>query len=442
MEIKELANSHRAHVLVLPHNAQGHINPSIQFAKRLASKGLKVTVATTIDIKHNQTEIDSIRVEPICNLDEHVADLYDTNAYLGCVQTVFSRALAECIERHENSGDPFCCLIYDSILPWCLDIAKRFGLFGAPFFTQPCGIGTIFYYVQKGELSVPLEVSTVSLPGLPKFELSDLPSFVSDSVSYPGCLELFSNQFSNLEKVDWVLINTFETLEPELVSWMKGLWPVKTIGPSVPSMYVDKLIKDDKNYGLSFWAPDGATCLKWLDTKPTRSVVYASMGSIAELGLEHMEEMAWGLRRSNNYFLWVVREAEKKKLPSNFIEETIEKGLIMNWCPQLEVLAHEAVGCFVTHCGWNSTVEALSIGVPMVAMPQWADQPTNAKYVEDVWGVGVRAKADEKGIVRREEIELCIREVMEGERGKEIRKNAGKWRELAIEALDVGGSSI
>ena len=200
-------------------------------------------------------------------------------------------------------------------------------------------------------------------------------------------------------------------------------------------------MEDDKDYGLNLFKPDADACMKWLDKMETGSVVYAAFGSLAALGEEQMEEITWGLKNSNCYFLWVVRESEQKKLPTNFVSETAEKGLVVSWCPQLEVLAHKAIGCFMTHCGWNSTLEALSLGVPMVAMPQWTDQTTNAKFIVDVWKVGVRIKVDEKGFASKEEIELCIREVIEGESGKEMKRNSVKWKELAIEALDEGGSS-
>ena len=221
---------------------------------------------------------------------------------------------------------------------------------------------------------------------------------------------------------------------------MASKLPVKTIGPTIPSMYLDKRLQDDKDYGLSLFKPSN-TCMTWLDSKETGSVVYVSFGSLAALEKEQMEEIAWGLKRSNCYFLWSVRESESGKLPSNFSDETSEKGLVVSWSPQLEVLAHKSVGCFMTHCGWNSTLEALSLGVPMVAMPQWLDQTTNAKFVADVWQVGVRTGANERGIVTQEEIEVCIREVMEGERSKDIRRNSEKWKELAKEAVDDGGSS-
>ena len=222
---------------------------------------------------------------------------------------------------------------------------------------------------------------------------------------------------------------------------MASQWPFKTIGPAIPSMYLDKRLKDDKEYGLNLFKPDMDICMKWLDTKEIGSVVYISFGSMATLGEEQMEEITWGLKNSNCYFLWVVRDAEEKKLPNNFLQETAEKGLVVSWCPQLEVLAHKAIGCFMTHCGWNSTLEALSLGVPMIAMPQWSDQTTNAKNIMDVWKVGIRVKVDEKGIGTKEEIELCIREVIEGERGKEMKRNSMKWKELTKEAVNEDGSS-
>ncbi|KAI8010852.1 UDP-glycosyltransferase 74B1 [Camellia lanceoleosa] len=157
---------------------------------------------------------------------------------------------------------------------------------------------------------------------------------------------------------------------------------------------------------------------------------------------EQMEEMAWGLKGSNLDFIWVVRESEITKLPSEFIDLTTSgKGLIVTWCNQLELLAHEAIGCFLTHCGWNSILEGLGLGVPMVGVPKWADQLTNAKFIKEIWGVGVRAKEDEKGVLRREELMGCLKEVMEGERSVEIKKNAFKWKELAKEAISEGGSS-
>ena len=222
---------------------------------------------------------------------------------------------------------------------------------------------------------------------------------------------------------------------------MSKFWKVITIGPSIPSMYLDKRLENDKDYGMNIFKPKTSACLSWLSGKPKGSVIYVSFGSFASLGVEQIKELAGALKGSNWYFLWVVRETEEAKLPNNFIEETSEKGLVVTWCPQLEVLSHESIGCFLTHCGFNSVLEALSLGVPMLAMPQWTDQGTNAKCVEDVWGIGIRVRRDDKGFVRREIIEQCIKELMEGEKGKEAKKNAIKWKNLAKKAVEEGGSS-
>lgn len=222
---------------------------------------------------------------------------------------------------------------------------------------------------------------------------------------------------------------------------MSKVCPVLTIGPTVPSKYLDKRIQNDDEYGLDLYTLDATISLNWLTTKPPRSVIYVAFGSMADLSNKQMEELAWGLQTSNFNFLWVVRVSEQAKLPQSFLQDLGDKGLIVNWSPQVKLLQDEAIGCFFSHCGWNSTIEALSLGVPMVGMPQWTDQPPNAKLVEDFWKVGVRVKVNEEGIVSREEIKNCIREVMEGERSREIRRNCEKWKELAIEAISEGGTS-
>jgi pathogen-inducible salicylic acid glucosyltransferase len=223
---------------------------------------------------------------------------------------------------------------------------------------------------------------------------------------------------------------------------MASKWKAMTVGPTVPSAYLDNRLPEDTSYGFHLYTPLTATTQAWLAGRPARSVAYVSFGSVAAPGPVQMAEVAEGLYNSGKPFLWVVRASETPKIPEHFTDKVRERGsLIVTWCPQLEVLTHPAVGCFVTHCGWNSTTEALSCGVPMVAMPQRSDQPMNAKYIEDVWRVGVRAEADEKGVVRKEEVERCVRAVMEGERSMQYQRNAIRWREKAKQAVSEGGSS-
>ncbi|CAN7103290.1 unnamed protein product [Brassica rapa subsp. narinosa] len=234
-------------------------------------------------------------------------------------------------------------------------------------------------------------------------------------------------------------IDSINNYEEELLS---KVCPILTIGPTVPSMYLDQQIKLDNDNDLNlFDSKEAALCTAWLNTRPERSVVYIAFGSMAQLSSVQMEELASAVRSFS--YLWVVRASEESKLPSGFLESVDkDKCLVLRWSPQLEVLSNKAVGCFMTHCGWNSTMEGLTLGVPMVAMPQWTDQPMNAKYIQDVWKVGVRVKAEkETGVAMREEIEFSIKEVMEGEKSKEMKKNAMKWRDLAVKSLSEGGST-
>jgi pathogen-inducible salicylic acid glucosyltransferase len=223
---------------------------------------------------------------------------------------------------------------------------------------------------------------------------------------------------------------------------MSKLCPILTIGPTVPSFYLDKGVPNDKENNLSLFQLD-SSAINWLEPKPAGSVTYVSFGSMVCFSMEQMKEIALGLLGSGSNFLWVIPNMENKNIPKELVEEISSsgKGLVVNWIPQLEVLSNKAIGCFFTHCGWNSTLEALCLGVPMVAIPQWTDQPLNAKFVEDVWKVGIRVMVNENGIVTREEIESCIRKVLENDVGSEMRINAKKWRELAIEAISDGGTS-
>ncbi|KAJ7950605.1 Glycosyltransferase [Quillaja saponaria] len=439
--------AHGAHCLVLSFPAQGHINPLLQFSKRLENKGVKVTFVTTRFITNSinkESSSSTINIEAISDgFDQGgMAAAESHEAYLERFWQVGPETLAQLLDKLDNSGNPVDCVVYDSFMPWALDIAKKFGLIGAVFLSQSNAVNNIYYHVHQGKLKLPLSNTQLLLPGLPPLAPHDMPTFLYAFGTNPAFRNVLVDQFSNIKRADWVLCNTFYDLEPEVTDWLMKILPaVRTIGPTIPSMFLDKQLEDDKCYGFSIFKTEKEACIKWLDDKPNGSVVYVSFGSVAVLDSEQMEEIAFGLRNSGSYFIWVVRASEEEKLPKDFLNASNEKGLVVTWSPQLQVLAHEAVGCFMTHCGWNSTIEALSLGVPAIAVPHMSDQSTNAKFIMDVWEMGIIASVDEKGIVRQQAIENCIRELLESDRGKEIKRNANKWKTLTLDALDEGGSS-
>ncbi|KAK8548254.1 hypothetical protein V6N13_054942 [Hibiscus sabdariffa] len=438
------------HVLVIPYPSQGHINPMLQFSKRLSSKGLKPTFATTNFISQTMnpelllgSDIDFDTISDGCDQGGFL-EANDIDDYLVRLQAAGSRTLTELVLKYRNTPHPIDCILYDAFLPWALDVAKQFGIVGAAFFTQACAVNYIYYCAHHGVLSLPVSSSAVpiAIPGLPLLELRDMPSFIYVAGSYPSYFKMVLSQFSNVDQADFILVNTFYKLEQEVVDSMSKVMtpPLLTIGPTIPSVYLDQRLENDKDYDLNLFKLD-STSTHWLTSKTPGSVVYVSFGSMANLSIHQMEELARGLKQTGFDFLWVVRASEIAKVPDGFAEEMGDRALIANWIPQTEVLAHEAMGCFFTHGGWNSTIEALCLGVPMVVMPQWTDQTTDAKLVQDVWKVGVQVEVGEDGIVSRDEIEGCIRQVMEGEKGKAMKENALKWKELAVEAVCEGGSS-
>ncbi|OWM82947.1 hypothetical protein CDL15_Pgr005347 [Punica granatum] len=334
-----------AHVLIVPYPAQGHMNPMLQFSKRLISKGLKATLATTISITSSM----HASAQPSFPI-ETFSDGYDvggfalaesTGAYLASLQSVGSETLTALIERLDRTGCPVDAVIYDGFLPWVLDVAKRLGKLAAVFFTQSCAVNSVYYHVQRGLLQVPLRADAmVELPGMPPLRPEETPSFVYAYGSYPAFATLIIGQFSNVDRADFVLFCSFYELEAEVVDWIRAkLWPsARTVGPTIPSLYLDGRLQHDTDYGIDLFKPNSAACMGWLCRKGPGSVVYVSFGSMAELGPVQMAELASALKNSGYQFLWIVRSTEMPKLPPGFTAETANQGLVMTWCPQLQVL--------------------------------------------------------------------------------------------------------
>ncbi|XP_047051965.1 UDP-glucosyltransferase UGT13248-like [Lolium rigidum] len=428
--------------------SQGHVHPMLQFAKRLAHHGLRPTLAVTRYILATCTPdaaaIGAVRLAAVsdgCDTGGF-GECDDVTAYLSLLESARSETLCELLRAEAAADRPIRAVVYDALLPWARGVAQQHGAAAAAFFTQPCAVNVVYGHVWCQHVGVPVKAgATVALPGLPALEPEGLPWFLKVGPGpYPAYFEMVMSQFKGLDLADDVLVNSFYELEPQEAAYMASAWRAKTIGPTVPASYVrDDRLPSDTKYGFHLFELTAAPCISWLSTHPPRSVVFASFGSLSDLDPAEMRD----LLDAGHPFLWAVRSSESMKLPAGYADAVAPcGGMVVSWCPQLEVLAHPAVGCFLTHCGWNSTSEALVTGVPMVALPQWTDQPMNAKYVEAVWKVGVRVRPKaEDGLAWREEVTSGIQKVMAGERSGEYRRNAAAWAEKARAASRKGGSS-
>ncbi|XP_073311522.1 gallate 1-beta-glucosyltransferase 84A24-like [Primulina huaijiensis] len=456
---------HNIHIFMVTFPGQGHVNPILRLAKRLAYSGLLVTISAPEYVGQSIRRANRIAEDkptPVgrgfirfeffddgWSLDD--LNRGDLDLYLGQLEVTGRENLIRMIREHEEKGIPVSCLINNPFIPWVSDVAESLGIPSAMLWVQSCASFSAYYHFCHNLVPFPSENDPeidVQLPFIPLLRYDEIPSFLHPSTPYPFLRRAILGQFKNLTKPFCILMDTFEELEHEIVEHMsKNCRPIKTIGPlfkdldtpptsSNPTIRVDFLTADN--------------CTEFLDSKPVGTVVYISFGSVVYLTQEQVDEIAHGLLSSGVSFLWVLKPPGPESgrpphvLPEGFMEKAGDQGKIVQWSPQEEVLAHRSTACFVTHCGWNSTMEALASGVPVVAFPQWGDQVTDAKFLVDVFKVGIRlCRGEAEGnIVNREEVERCLREATGGgPKAAEMKENALKWKKAAAEAVADGGTS-
>ncbi|KAI8010909.1 hypothetical protein LOK49_LG06G02301 [Camellia lanceoleosa] len=446
------------HILLLTFPAQGHINPSLQFAKRLVSMGVHVTFATSLSAQRRMTAGTPEGLKFVSfsdGYDDGFKPGDDVQHYYSQMKKNSSQIIRDIITTSAHEGRPVTSLVYTLLLPWSGAVARDCHVPSILLWIQPAAVLDIYYYYFNGyEEDIVKNHNdpswSLELPGLPRLHIRDLPSFLIPSSSNTFAIKAFKELVDAIDEETnpKVLVNTCDALEHEALKAIQN-YNLIGIGPLIPSAFLDGQDPSDTSFGGDLFQKS-REYIEWLNSKPQSSVVYISFGTMIVLPKKQKEEIAQGLLETHRPFLWVMRPKETRDEEKeeedegalSCMEELEQQGMIVPWCSQLEVLSHPSLGGFVTHCGWNSALESLASGVPVVAVPGWSDQGTNAKMMTEVWGTGVRVKANEEGIVESEEVKRCIEEVMAGEeRGEEMRRNAKKWKELTREAVKEGGSS-
>ncbi|KAH7857160.1 hypothetical protein Vadar_009714 [Vaccinium darrowii] len=431
-------------LLLVTFPIQGQINPSLQLAKRLVKMGVTVTFVTSFSAINRITKSASATPPGLTFSD--FSDGNDDGLKMGDTRGAelrrrWSKAVVELIKSEAERGQPFVHVVYTTFTPWVGQIARALHVPSTFFWIQPATILGIYYYYFNGygdaiRNNTKKPSSAVELPGLPLLSADDLPSFLLASNTFDFALPLLKEHLDllDVETNPKVLVNTFDALEYEALRAIEKINLV-AVGPLILSAFSDGKDPADTSFGGDL-LEDTKAYIEWMDSKASESVIYIAFGSLSSMVKQQMDEIARGLLECGRPFLWVVRAIEDEKL--SCIEQLERQGMIVPWCSQVEVLAHPSVGCFVTHCGWNSSLESLVSGVPVVAFPQWSDQVTNGKLIEDVWKTGTRVKPNTDGIVESGETKKCIEVVMGG---NEMSSNAKRWKDLGREAGKEGGSS-
>uniref|UniRef100_A0A0D9VDI1 Uncharacterized protein n=1 Tax=Leersia perrieri TaxID=77586 RepID=A0A0D9VDI1_9ORYZ len=333
---------------------------------------------------------------------------------------------------------------------WAADVAREKGIPRAMYWIQPATMLAVYYGYLHGDFERHVAEHAgepgfeVALPGLPPMAIRDLPSFFTD-LADRRLAAAFHGVRRTVEQVDIdrrigekpiVLVNTVEELESDVIAAAFPDLEILAVGPAIGDGNATSPPSKKAN---DMYEHDEKAYMEWLDGKAAGSVVYVSFGSMSATSKRQKEEIRRGLAAAARPFLWVVRRDDRDGDDDLAVDQV--NGMVVEWCDQVRVLAHAAVGCFVTHCGWNSTLESVVSGTPVVAAPQWSDQDTNARLVEG-WGVGVHAATGGDRVLEGDELARCVEKVMgQTEEAAAIRRSSIAWKATVEKTVAPGGSS-
>uniref|UniRef100_A0A0C9RK22 Glycosyltransferase n=1 Tax=Wollemia nobilis TaxID=56998 RepID=A0A0C9RK22_9CONI len=464
------------HAVVFLYPLQGHIIPTYNLAKKIAANGVLVTLVCTEGCYARITKANGGR-DPFADEATSLALPITTALVSDGLPADFDRSLhfedfdysllnkmeshvEEFMRELQAKEPPISCIIADTFFVWAERIAKKFRVPYASFWTEPAMVFSIYYnwnlLIQNGHHPFRGNEADVInyIPGTRDLIITDLPSYLQEWDVSTLVHRVIYAAFQSVRGADWIISNTVHELEAQIVEEVEAQAriPYLSVGPLLPSHLVDGQGVGVK-VGASMWAE--SDCRNWLDGKAKSMVIYVSFGSYAHVSKAQIIELAMGLLQSQRLFVWVLRpdivaSDEQDILPEGFLQKCKGQGMVVQWTSQLDMLSHPSVGGFLTHCGWNSVMESLWLGVPMLAFPLLTDQYTNCRLVVDEWQVAMRLGRTRRSLhnmrsdlVGREEIARTVEKFMDmdGEEGGKIRSNVHNVREVMKKAVLNGGSS-
>ncbi|CAA7036721.1 unnamed protein product [Microthlaspi erraticum] len=424
-------------MVLVPVPAQGHITPMMQLGQALYSKGFSITVAlgesNLVSPSQHFPDFQFVIIPeslPVSQFEK----LGSLDFFLN-LNKANEANFKECIAQLVlQQGNDIACIIYDEYMYFCEAVATEFNLPSvrstANSATSHVG-GCILNKVNAEKFLIDMkdqEFRDKVVENLHPLRYKHLENLGFGPLE--SFLEIFKEIFSKRTS-SALIINTASCLESVSLSWLQqelGI-PVYPLGPlHITASAPSSLLEEDRS------------CMEWLNKQKPRSVIYISIGSIAHMETKEVLEMAWGLYDSNQAFLWVIRPGSipgSESLLEDVSKIVSEKGYIVKWAPQVEVLAHPSVGGFWSHCGWNSTLESVAEGVPMICRPFTGEQKLNTLYIENVWSVGIQLE----GEVQRGDVERAVKRLLVDDEGACMRERALVLKEKVIASVGSGGSS-
>ncbi|KAL5819425.1 hypothetical protein ACOSQ4_023267 [Xanthoceras sorbifolium] len=455
----------KPHAVLLSSPGAGHLIPVLELGKRLVTLlNFDVTIFAVASHKSAaESDIIQSAMRPnLCEVIElpppDISALVGPEAKVGTILRVIMREAKPALRSAISSlKSPPTVMIVDLFGTESLVIAEELEISKYVFIASHAWFLALSVYIPTLDKIVQGEYvdqkEPLDIPGCMPVRPEDVVDPMLDRNDQHYFEYLRSGEEIPLS--DGVLVNTWKDLQPKTLAALRDdkllgrvmKAPIYTVGPIVRSL-----------------GPAGSKneLFDWLDKQPSESVVFVSFGSGGTLSTEQLTELALGLELSQQRFVWVVRPPTVKTgdgsfftagnggddlssylLPEGFLTRTHHTGMVVpKWAPQLEILSHPSVGGFFSHCGWNSTLESITNGVPMIAWPLYAEQKMNATMLAEEVGVAVRSeKLPTKGVVGREEIKCMVRRVMVEEEGNGIRNKVKEIKRSAERAWKEGGSS-
>ncbi|KAF7021600.1 hypothetical protein CFC21_034517 [Triticum aestivum] len=467
------SGSARAHFVLVPMMAQGHTIPMTDMARLLAEHGMQVSFITTpvnaarlegftADVKAAGLAVQLVELHfPTAEFGlpdgcENLDMIQSKNLFLNFMETC--AALQEPLMAYlrEQQRSPPSCIISDMMHWWTGDIARELGIPRLTF-SGFCGFSSLVRYIiiHKNVLEhVTDDNELITIPGFPT-PLELMKAKLPGTLSVPGMEQIHEKMFEEELRCDGEITNSFKELEALYIESFEQITRKKvwTVGPMCLCHRSSNTMAARGNKA----SMDEAQCLQWLDSRKPGSVIFVSFGSLACTTPQQLVELGMGLEASKKPFIWVIKAGPKfpeveEWLADGFEERVKDRGMIIRgWAPQVMILWHQAIGGFVTHCGWNSTIEGICAGVPMITWPHFAEQFLNEKLVVDVLKLGVEVgvqgvpqwgSEQQEVMVTRDAVETAVNTLMgEGEATEELRMRAEECAIMARRAFDEEGSS-